>query len=326
MSQLPAVMEPTQEVLSDTEVEEDYYNPDVDVLADHGINAADIQKLKGAGICTIKAVQMNTKRNMCRIKGLSETKVDKVKEVASKLLIGTGSTELDKLRGGGLQTMSITEVSGEFRTGKTQLAHTLCVTTQLPLTMGGGHGKAAYIDTEGTFRPERIRAIATRYELDPELVLDNLIYARAYTSEHQMDLITMVAAKFAEEKGVYKLLIVDSIISLFRTDYCGRGELSERQQKLNAMLSRLMKIAEEFNVAVFITNQICSDPGAGISFVADPKKPVGGHVLAHASTTRLSLRKGRGDQRIAKLYDSPDMPEAEAVYALSDGGVIDSKE
>ncbi|KAJ1993051.1 Meiotic recombination protein dmc1 [Dimargaris cristalligena] len=286
-------MDASQSVASQVELVHESVS---DTEVDEGINAADIQKLKAS---------------------VRRQRVMK---------IGTGSVELDKLLGGGIETMAITEVFGEFRTGKTQLGHTLCVTVQLPTNMGGGHGKAAFIDTEGTFRPDRIRAIAERYELDPELVLDNLIYARAFNSEHQMDLITMVSAKFAEEKGVYKLLVVDSIISLFRTDFCGRGELSERQQKLNTMLSRLMKIAEEFNVAVYITNQICSDPGAGMSFVADPKKPVGGHVLAHASTTRLSLRKGRGEQRIAKLFDSPNMPEAEAVYALSDGGVIDSKE
>jgi meiotic recombination protein DMC1 len=106
--------------------------------------------------------------------------------------------------------------------------------------------------------------------------------------------------------------VIDSIIALFRTDFSGRGELSERQQKLNQMLSRLVKIAEEFNVAVYLTNQVQSDPGGGLTFVADPKKPVGGHIMAHASTTRLYLRKGRGEERIAKVYDSPDVPEAEA--------------
>lgn len=141
-----------------------------------------------------------------------------------------------------------------------------------------------------------------------------------------MELITQLAARFAEEKGIYRLLIVDSIIALFRSDFSGRGELSERQQKLNNMLARLMRISEEFNLVVFITNQMCSDPGAGITFVPDPKKPVGGHILAHASTTRLALRKGRGESRVAKIYDSPDVPEAEAVYAIGVGGITDSTE
>lgn len=282
---------------------------------------------------------------MCKVKGLSEAKVDKIKEAAVKLLdcgfvsaleysvkreavfkITTGCDELDKLMGGGLQSMSITEAFGEFRTGKTQLSHTFCVTCQLPTEQSPGGGKAAFIDTEGTFRPDRLREIATRFGLDPEEVLDNVVYARAFNSEHQMELITLIAAKMAEEPGKFRILIVDSIISLFRTDFSGRGDLGgkqdwfycyihplflwiERQQKLNQMLAKLMRIAEEYNVSVFITNQMMADPGATMTFVADPKKPVGGHVLAHASTTRLALRKGRNETRIAKIYDSPDLPE-----------------
>ena len=311
----------------------------VDELQSHGIGVADIQKLRLAGICTIKGLHMTSRRHMARVKGLSEAKIEKIKEAAAKILdcgfvsalelanrrqlvyrIATGSAELDKLLGGGIQSMSITEAFGEFRTGKTQLSTTLCVTCQL---MEGG-GKAAYIDTEGTFRPERLREIGTRFGLDPEEVLENVIYARAFNSEHQSDLITLIAARMADEPGKFKLLVVDSIISLFRTDFSGRGELGERQQKLNQMLARLIRISEEFNVAVFITNQMMADPGATMTFVADPKKPVGGHVLAHASATRIALRKGRNETRIAKIYDSPDLPEAEATYAITAGGIDDA--
>ena len=170
-------------------------------------------------------------------------------------------------------------------------------------------------------RPERLKEIATRFGLDPDEALDNVVYARAFNTEHQMDLITLITAKFSERPSEYKLLVVDSIISLFRTDYSGRGELGERQQRLNQMLAKLMRVAEEFNIAVFITNQMMADPGATMTFVADPKKPVGGHVLAHASTTRVALRKGRNETRIAKIYDSPDLPEAEATYAITAGGI-----
>lgn len=136
-----------------------------------------------------------------------------------------------------------------------------------------------------------------------------------------MELITMIAAKFSEEPGKYRLLVVDSIIALFRTDFSGRGELGERQQRLNQMLAKLIRISEEFNVAVLITNQMMADPGATLTFTPDPKKPVGGHVLAHASATRVALRKGRNETRIAKIYDSPDLPEAEATYAITAGGI-----
>ena len=326
-------------------VDEDSFFQDIDTLQSHGINVADIKKLKTAGICTIKGIQMTTRKKLLSIKGISEAKVDKIKEAAGKLTcngfqtaleysdkrkqvfrISTGSEELDKLLGGGIESMSITEVFGEFRTGKTQISHTLCVTTQLPGRNGYSGGKVVFIDTENTFRPDRLKEIADRFNLDHSAMLDNVLYARAYTSEHQMELLDCVAAKFHEEPGVFKLLIVDSIMALFRVDFSGRGELADRQQKLAQMLSRLQKISEEYNVAVFITNQMTADPGATMSFQADPKKPIGGNILAHASTTRISLRKGRGEVRIAKIYDSPDMPESEATFAITGGGIADAKE
>lgn len=135
-----------------------------------------------------------------------------------------------------------------------------------------------------------------------------------------------VAAKFHEESGNFKLLVIDSVMALFRVDYTGRGELADRQQKLAQYMSRLQKISEEYNVAVFITNQMTADPGANMSFQADPKKPIGGHILAHASTVRLNLKKGRGENRIVKVYDSPDLPENEATYSISMGGICDGKD
>ena len=183
-----------------------------------------------------------------------------------------------------------------------------------------------YLDTENTFRPDRLRPIALRYNLDEEAVLDNVLYSRAYTSEQQMELLDFVCAKFHEEPNVFKLLIVDSVMALFRVDYSGRGELAERQQTLAQMMSKLQKISEEYNVAVLVTNQMTSDPGATMSFQADPKKPIGGNIIAHASTTRISLRKGRGEMRIAKIYDSPDLPENEATFAITNGGLDDAKD
>lgn len=325
--------------------DEESFFQDIELLQKHGINMADIKKLKSVGICTVKGIQMTTRRALCNVKGLSEAKVDKIKEAAGKLMtcgfqtasdyiikrkqvfhVTTGSLEFDKLLGGGMESMAITEAFGEFRTGKTQLAHTLCVTAQLPGEYGYSGGKVIFIDSENTFRPERLKDIADRFNVDHEAVLDNVLYARAYTSEHQMELLDFVAAKFHEEGGVFKLLIIDSIMALFRVDFSGRGELAERQQKLAQMLSRLQKISEEYNVAVFVTNQMTADPGAGMTFQADPKKPIGGHILAHASTTRISLRKGRAELRIAKIFDSPDMPESEATFAITAGGIADAKD
>ncbi|KAF8514843.1 Rad51-domain-containing protein [Hysterangium stoloniferum] len=290
-----------------------------------GINVQDITKLKSAGLNTITGVKMSSKRQLLKIKGLSEAKVEKIKEAVGKILgssfstglevqdkrqavqfISTGSKSVDAILGGGFQTQSISEVYGEFRTGKTQLAHTMSVIVQLPSVMGGAEGKVAYIDTEGTFRPERIKAIADRYGINGDDALSNILHARAFNSEHQQELLEELGGRFSQER--FKLLIVDSIMALFRTDFSGRGELSERQQR----------------VAVLLTNQVQSDPGATLSFApGGAMKPIGGHILSHASTTRMALRKGRAEERVAKLVDSPDRPESEASYKLEDGGWTD---
>ncbi|KAG9114063.1 Meiotic recombination protein dmc1 [Ceratobasidium sp. 392] len=323
------------------DMEEDEFAWDmIEELQAHGINAQDITKLKKEGICTVSGVRMTSRRNLLKIKGMSEAKVEKIKEASQKILgssfqtgvqvsdkrkrvlqISSGSKSVDGMLGGGFMSQSISEVYGEFRTGKTQLAHTISVVAQLPPEMGGASGKVTYIDTEGTFRPDRIRAIADRFGVDPEQTLENITYARAYNSEHQMELIQEAGIRFAEEKN-FRLLIVDSIMALFRTDYSGRGELSERQQKLAQMLAKLSKLSEEFNVVVLLTNQVQADPGATMAF-APTVKPIGGHILSHASATRIMLRKGRGEERVAKLVDSPDRPESEGSYKLDEGGWAD---
>ncbi|KAL6708815.1 carboxymethylenebutenolidase [Coniothyrium glycines] len=330
-------------VASDDSNHDDNCIVDIEAIQAHGIGAADITKLKANGYFTIASVHAATRRSLAKIKGFSEIKVDKVKEALAKcqpsgggfqtahelgqqrkrvFKISTGSKALDAILGGGFQTMSISEVFGEFRCGKTQLSHTMSVLAQLPKDMGGAEGKVAYIDTEGTFRPERITQIAERFGVDPETAQDNITYARAVNSEHQMELLNKIAEFFVNNE--YRLLIIDSIMALFRVDYTGRGELNERQQKLNQFLSKLTHIAEEFNVAVLMTNQVQSDPGASALFAgADGRKPVGGHILAHASATRILLRKGRGEERVAKIQDSPDMPEKEATYIITNGGIND---
>lgn len=239
--------------------------------------------------------------------------------------ISTGSKQLDTLLGGGIETGSITEIFGEFRTGKSQLCHTLAVTCQLPIDMGGGEGKCLYIDTEGTFRPQRLLSIGTRYGLDGPVALDNVAYARAYNADHQLQLLTQAAAMMAESR--FSLLIVDSIMALYRTDFSGRGELSARQAHVAKYMRMLQRLADEFGIAVVITNQVVAQvDGAASMFNADPKKPIGGNIIAHASTTRLSLRKGRGVQRICKIYDSPCLPESECIFAIYEDGIGDAEE
>ncbi|TGO55169.1 hypothetical protein BOTNAR_0250g00050 [Botryotinia narcissicola] len=336
---------------------------DIDEIQAHGISASDIAKLRSNLIHTVGTLINTPIRKLVKIKGFSDIKAEKVKEAAKKLAgpntggqfvtaaehghfrkkcirISTGSKQLDACLNGGFQTMSLSEVYGEFRCGKTQLAHTMAVIAQLPKEMGGAEGKVAYIDTEGTFRPERISEIAERFGVDPDQALENIVYARAHNTEvylvapsiqflpftdhnqMQQELLEGLAQNFASDE--YRLLIIDSIMALYRSDFNGRCELSERQGALNAFLRKATQMAEEFNLVVFMTNQVMSDPGASALFAgADGRKPAGGHILAHASTTRILLRKGRGEERVAKVIDSPDCPEREATYIITTGGIND---
>ncbi|TNV77891.1 hypothetical protein FGO68_gene13661 [Halteria grandinella] len=333
--------EETQVTQGDNDLEyEPAYN-EIDKLEQFGINQADIAKLKTSGICTVLAVLMCTKKEMLNIKGITEQKAEKIYEAASKIetmsfqsgmaifekrkkirRITTGSRQFDMLLQGGVESQGITEAFGEFRTGKTQLAHTLCVTAQLPKSSGGGEGKVLYIDTENTFRPERIKQISQRYNLDPEQVLNNIMVGRAFTVDAVGNLIMQAAAAMIEDQ--FSLMVIDSIMAPYRVDYSGRGELAERQQVLGRMLSKIQKISEQFNIAIFMTNQVMADPGGGMTYAVDPKKPVGGNIMAHASTTRLFLRKGKGEQRVCKIFDSPSIPEGECVFQISEGGIIDA--
>jgi len=258
-------------------------------LEGSGISAADLKKLAEGGFHTVESVAYSTKKALTTLKGISDAKADKLLAEASKLIpmgfttatelhrqrqdiiqISTGSKELDKLLQGGVETGSITEMFGEFRTGKTQLCHQLCVTCQLPLEQGGGEGKALYIDTEGTFRPERLLAIAERYGLNGEDVLDNIAYARAYNTDHQSQLLLQASAMMAESR--FALLVVDSATALYRTDYSGRGELSARQMHLARFLRTLARLADEFGIAVVISNQVVAQVDGSAMFNPDPKK------------------------------------------------------
>lgn len=326
---------------ADEEVQQGPYL--VDRLEELGISSTDVKKLKDAGLMTVESVAYSTKKRLLQVKGVSETKAEKLQTEAQKLVpmgfsnaldymqireatlrLSTGSKELDTLLQGGIETGSITELFGEFRTGKTQLCHTLSVTCQLPVSHGGAEGKALYIDSEGTFRPERLKAIALRFGLDPDMTLENVSFARAYNSDHQMQLLQQACALMADAH--YALLVVDSATALYRTDFTGRGELAARQQHMGQFLRLLQRVADEFGCAVLITNQVVAQVDGGAMFAVDPKKPIGGNIIAHASQTRLSLRKGRGENRICKIYDSPTIAESEATFAISEGGIADSSD
>ncbi|PVX25274.1 MAG: DNA repair and recombination protein RadA [Candidatus Bathyarchaeum sp.] len=235
------------------------------------------------------------------------------------LRVTTGSNMLDKLLGGGIESQSITEFYGEYGSGKSQICHQLCVNVQLPSEQGGLGGAALYIDTENTFRTERIFQMAKNVGLDPEEAIKNIIFAEAYTSDHQMFLLEN-ADKVIKENNV-RLIIVDSLTSHFRSEYLGREMLQERQQKLNKHMHMLIRLSRAFNAVAVVTNQVMSKPDV---FFGDGIHPVGGHIVAHTSHTRVFLRKSaRGPVRIARLVSSPYLPEGEGIFRVSERGIED---
>lgn len=247
------------------------------------------------------------------------TEVLKRRESIGK--ISTHSKSLNILLGGGIETQAITECYGAFGSGKSQLAHQLAVAVQLPVEDGGLGGKAVFIDTEQTFRPERIQDMAKALGLDPKTVLENILVARAYNSDHQI-LLAEKAEDVIKNQGV-KLLIVDSLTANFRSDYTGRGQLADRQQTLNKHMHKLQRLGDVYNIAIYVTNQVMSRPD--IMF-GDPTVPIGGHVLGHQSTYRIYLRKSKGEKRIARMIDSPSLPEGEAIFTVGLDGVRDDEE
>ncbi len=235
------------------------------------------------------------------------------------LRLSLGSSNLDKLLGGGLESQSITEFVGEFGAGKSQICMKLSINAQQPSNEGGLEGRVLFIDTEGTFSAQRVYQMAQASGLEAEKVLDGILYSRVYNSDHQI-LTVDHAFKVCKEENV-KLLVVDSVLSHFRGEYIGRESLSERQQRLNSHLHKLLRIAQALNLAVVITNQVQANPQA---FFGDPTRPAGGNILAHASTHRIMLKKASGGLRVAKVIDSPYLPESETYFQITEKGVEDA--
>jgi DNA repair protein RadA len=304
-------------------------------------NTADIGESSAADI-------INAAREHADIGGF-ETGADVLERREQIGKLTWGVEEVDELLGGGVETQSITEVYGEFGAGKSQVTHQLAVTVQLPREHGGLAGSAIFIDSEDTFRPERIdqmvrglpddaiaaametHGVAEEGEGDPtdedaleslvEAFLDEIHVAKAFNSNHQILLAEKaqeLASGSQDDEFPVRLLCVDSLTAHFRAEYVGRGELADRQQKLNKHLHDLMRVGDLNNTAVVVTNQVASNPD---SFFGDPTQPIGGNILGHTSTFRLYLRKSKGTKRIVRLVDAPNLPDGEAVMRIEEGGL-----
>jgi len=299
-----------------------------------GVGPATATKLREIGFKTVESVATAAVNELIAA-GIGEATAEKAIDAARKSMaitfvrgdelvklrstvryLSTGCSSLDRLLGGGMETQSITELYGEFGTGKSQICQQLCVTVQLPYDQGGLEGAALYVDTENTFRPERIMQLAPRFGLDPEEALKKIIFAEAYTSNHQMVLLDN-ADEVIKDNNI-RLIIIDSVTSHFRSEYVGREMLASRQQTLNKHLHKLIRLSRGFNAVAVITNQVMAQPDV---FFAKVVTPVGGHILGHTSHSRIFLRKGRDNVRIAKLTVSPFLPEGEAPLRITERGI-----
>ncbi len=308
-----------------------------------GVGPAIAEKLREAGLNTLEAIAVASPAELVATAEIGEATAAKIInaaretadiggfETGDKILerrqgigkLTTGSESFNNLLDGGLETQAMTEFYGEFGSGKTQIAHQLAVNVQLPPEKGGLNGSAIMIDTENTFRPERIKGMAEGAELDYEDVLKNIHVARAYNSNHQILLVEKakeIADGLKDTEKPVRLMIIDSATAQFRSEYVGRGTLADRQQKINKHLHGALKFGDLNNAVVMITNQVMVRPDA---FFGDPTVPIGGHIVGHNATFRLYLRKSKGGKRVAKLVDSPSMPEAEAVFSMSSIGIRD---
>jgi DNA repair protein RadA len=304
-----------------------------------GIGPGTAAKLEAAGIYDLMGLAVLGPSELAELAGLGEAAARKAIQAARKMMdlgfsnafdyaekrkeigfVSTGSKNLDNLLGGkGIETKSITEAYGAFGSGKTQLGLALAVNVQLPLEQGGLNGKSVYIDTEGTFRPERVRQLAERYGANSDKVLKNILVARAFNSDHQILLLDKITELIKDGEPI-KIIIVDSLTAHFRAEFAGRGQLADRQQRLNRYLHNLLKLGEQHNVAIYVTNQVMADPA---QMFGDPTKAVGGNIVAHASTYRIYLRRGKKDTRVAKLIDSPNLPDNETVFMVDTQGLKD---
>ncbi|MEK6893674.1 MAG: DNA repair and recombination protein RadA [Nanoarchaeota archaeon] len=316
-------------------------NPEQKLTDVPGIGPGIAAKLEAAGVYELMGLAVMSPSTLSEMAGIGEAVARKAIQAARNMMklgfldgmefakkredimyITTGSQNLNNLLGGkGVETKSITECYGAFGSGKSQLGFTLAVNVQLPKEKGGANGKAVLIDTEGTFRPDRIKQIAEGIGANPEKVLKNILVARAFNSDHQILLIDKINEMIKEGEPI-KIVIIDSLTAHFRAEFTGRGELADRQHKLNKYLHSLMKLAEQHNLAVYVTNQVMANPAM---MFGDPTTPVGGNIVGHMSTYRVYLRRGKQGSRVAKLIDSPNLPENEAQFFVTIAGVKDEQ-
>ena len=347
-------------------------------LADlDGIGAITLKKLQNIGIKKVSDLLLRSPTDLVTLTGKTRDAIDGLLTKAYKFVqdnnllekttmsgreslerrkekikrITTGTNALNKFFDGGIETQAITEVYGEFGSGKTQFCHQMAVYAQLPIDAGGLDGNVVYIDTEDTFRPERILDIVVNREIVPVedykksdiekgaskvakdqesalKYLDGIKHVKCFNSFFQglvIDNLSEELEKVWDNGKKVKLVIIDSLLGLYRLDYLGRANLSDRQIHISDMINKLDKLKQlSDGVAFLVTNQVMAQAGISNPYI-DPIKAIGGNTVAHAITYRVYFIKS-GQKRIAKFIDSPGHAYQEAIFQLSKAGLIDIEE
>ena len=251
------------------------------------------------------------------------TALELLDEQRSKRYLSTGSQAFDEILGGGIATGSITEIAGEFSSGKSQICFQLCINAIIPEDFGGLNGKVFFVDTEGTFSAKRVLQMATfnRAKLDPHEILKNIFVARSFNADHQIQIVNE-ADNLLKTENV-RLIIIDSIASHFRSEYHGKEQLIERQQKIMALAEKLQKYADSYDLAIITTNQVLASVDNYLA--GKVAEPALGYAWGHRPQTRIWLRKLKGNSRVARIIDSPELPEKEATFYITDEGITDSE-
>ena len=307
-----------------------------------GVGSATAEKLKESGFSDLMSIAVSSPSVLAEAAGVGGAVARKIINTARNSLdmgfesgeellkraerierITTGSKELDRLLGGGIETGTITEAHGSYASGKSQIGYQLTINVQLPKDKGGLNGGVVFLDTESTFRVQRIKEIAESAGLDYTNVLKNIKVVKCFNSDHQMLVAEKINDLITKEKFPVKLVVVDSLMNLFRSEYIGRSTLADRQQKLNKHLHVLQKLADMHNVAIYVTNQVMTKPD---TFFGDPTEAVGGNIMGHGCNIRVYLRKGKKGTRVAKLVDSSYLPPMEIIFTITESGIVDVKE
>jgi len=311
--------------------------PIEELAKEPGIGRVTVARLRAAGIEEIEDLVVYNPEELEELAGLDPEKAMRVVRAARRLagwetraylgteyagmlasrsMFTTGLEGLDRLLGGGLAVYDIYEFAGEFGSGKTQLCHQLAVTVQLPEERGGLGGKAVYIDTEGTFSPGRIESIAERF--DVEKPLERIYVMRPISVDELEEMVVRILPRLLKDGA--RLVVIDSVIALYRAQFRGREWLARRQQRINYMLDWLKRLGRVYRAVAVITNQVLTNPTPfGVM-----KLPAGGNIIAHASTHRFLMRRS-GDKHILEVLDSPRLPRKAAVhFVIRDDGLHDA--